>query len=177
MGGDHPMMRHMMQEMMGGTVPPGIDPALLPEPQSSGANALQHYCGQCHGLPGPGMHTEGEWPAVVDRMNRRMQMMKGMMQIEAPPPAELQTLVEYLQQHAQRPLDPAAYPNLATPAGQTFRVTCSQCHALPEPRQHAAQEWPAVVERMRKNMMAMGKRIPDREETAAIIGFLQQHAK
>lgn len=177
MGGDHSMMRQMMQEMMGDAVPPGIDPALLPEPQSRGAAALQHYCAQCHGLPGPGLHTADEWPAVADRMNRRMQMMKGMMQIEAPVPAELNALVEYLRKHAQKPLDPAAYPDLETPAGQAFRATCSQCHALPEPRQHTAREWPAVVERMRKSMVAMGKAVPDRAGLETIISFLQRHAR
>lgn len=101
MGGDHSMMWQMMPGMMGGALPPGIDPGLLPEPQSKGAQALRHYCTQCHGLPGPGLHTANEWPAVVDRMNRRMQMMKGMMRIEAPTPAELEPLVAYLQRHAR----------------------------------------------------------------------------
>lgn len=177
MGSGHSMMRQMMQEMMGAALPPGIDPELLPEPQSQGARVLQHYCAQCHGLPGPGMHTAGEWPAVVDRMNRRMQMMNGMMQIEVPTSSELTALVAYLQEHAQRPLDPATYPDLATPPGQKFRATCSQCHALPDPRQHTAQEWPAVVERMQKNMTAMGKAAPDTAETKAIIGFLRRHAR
>lgn len=177
MGGDHAMMRQMMQGMMGGAVPPGIDPALLPEPQSRGAKALQRYCTQCHNLPGPGMHTAGEWPAVMDRMNGRMRMMNGMMQVQAPAPAELKALVEYLLKHGQTPLDPAAYPDLETPAGRTFRTTCSQGHALPEPGQHTAREWPAVVERMQKNMTAMGKTAPDRAEVDAIIGFLQHHAK
>lgn len=131
--------------MMGGAVPPGIDPALLLEPRSNGAQALQHYGAQCHDLPGPGLHTAGEWPAVVDRMNRSMQMMKGMMRIEAPKPAELKALVEYLQQHGQRPLDPAAYPDLDQPAGQAFRATCSQCHALPAPRQHTVRERPCLI--------------------------------
>ena len=38
-------------------VPPGIDPALLPEPASKGAQVLQRTCTQCHNLPGPGRHT------------------------------------------------------------------------------------------------------------------------
>lgn len=163
--------------MMGGAVPPGLDPALLPEPQSRGAKALQRYCTLCHNLPGPGIHTAGEWPAVVERMNQRMRMMNGMMRVEAPTPADLKALVEYLQQHGQPPLDPAAYPDLATPAGRTFRTTCSQCHALPEPRQHTAREWPAVVERMQKNTAAMGKAVPDHSEVEEITSFLQRHAR
>lgn len=93
MGGMH---RNMMQRMMGGALPSGIDPALLPEPHSAGAMVLQDYC--------------------------------------------------------------------------------TQCHNLPDPRQHSAQEWPAVVERMRGHEAAMGKIVPDKTTTAEIIDFLRQHA-
>lgn len=181
MGGGHgSMMRDMMQRMMGDILPPGIDPALLPEPRSAGAQLLKEFCTQCHHLPGPGMHTAAEWPQVINRMNRRVQMMggrmmHGMMGFEVPTEAELKTLTEYLQKHAQRPIDTAKYADLSTPAGKLFSTTCSQCHALPDPKQHTAQEWPSVVLRMQTNMTAMGKPVPDEAKTKAIIGFLQQH--
>jgi mono/diheme cytochrome c family protein len=180
---------NMMQGMMGGMLPPGIDPADLPEPRSAGARLLKRYCAQCHNLPAPGMHTAEEWPPVVSRMNRRMQMMsggmmgggmmRGMMGIEAPTEAELRILIGYLQKHAQKPLDPEDYKDLdlSAGAGKFFRVTCAQCHALPDPKQHTAQEWPAVVDRMKRNMVAMGKPVPNETTIEEIVAFLQQHGR
>lgn len=175
-------MKEMMKGMTGGQLPPGIDPEALPEPRSHGARLLTRYCTQCHDLPGPGMHTAAEWPQVLDRMNRRMQMMgNGMMigrtmGIEAPSRAELQTLIIYLQAHAQKLMDITQYPDLNAPDGKAFHSTCTQCHALPDPKQHTAHEWPAVVVRMKKNMSIMGKDVPDETTTKEIIGFLQRHA-
>ncbi len=179
MGGEG--MREMMQRMMGDVLPPGIDPAQLPAPTSKGARLLGRYCMQCHNLPGPGMHTAQEWPAVVARMNQRMQMMSGhgmmMGQVEAPSANELQSLLDYLQAHAQRPIDPTRYPELATAWGRAFQTTCAQCHALPDPKQHSANEWPGVVARMQQNMRTMGKPVPDEKALGEIIGFLQRNAR
>ncbi|CUB07480.1 hypothetical protein [Tepidiphilus thermophilus] len=172
-----PMHRNMMQRMMGGALPPGVDPALLPEPHSAGARILEYYCTQCHNLPGPGMHTAAEWPQVLGRMNMRMQMMSGMMGVAAPNSAELDILLDYLQKHAQQPIDAAEFPDLNTRAGQAFGTICAQCHALPDPRQHTEQEWPAVVGRMRGHEAAMGKFVPDKTTTAEIIDFLRRHGR
>jgi len=130
---DRTGMKEMMKNMMGEQLPPGISPEKLPDPQSTGAHLLAQYCTQCHALPGPGLHTAEEWPSVVDRMNRRMRMMSGMMHgISAPSDSELKTLVTYLQQHAQKPMDKSKYTDLNTPAGKSFQAICSQCHALPD---------------------------------------------
>lgn len=184
MGGDNMQgMRETMQRMMGDALPPGIDPASLPAPDSKGARLLGRYCARCHNLPGPGMHTALEWPAVVARMNHRMQMMSGpgmmgmMMRVEAPSAGELQAIVSYLQTHAQRPIDPARYPELVTASGRAFQAACARCHALPDPEQHTAKEWPAVVGRMQQNMLTMGKSVPDGQTIGEIIGFLQRHAR
>lgn len=186
MGGgmmDRHGMKEMMKGMMGGQLPPGMDPKALPEPQSRGAQLLAHYCTQCHDLPGPGMHTAAEWPPVLERMNGRMQMMvNGMMGgntmgIEAPSGAELQTLTAYLQAHAQIPMDITKYPDLSAPDGKVFSTVCRQCHALPDPTQHTAREWSAVVMRMKKNMSIMKKNVPDEIATQQIVGFLQRHAR
>lgn len=176
-------MKGMMKEMMGAQLPPGIDPRDLPEATSNGARLLGQYCTQCHEMPGPGMHTAEEWPRVVDRMNQRMQMMSGrnmmrmMHDIKAPSDNELQILVAYLQKHAQQAIDKTQYTDLNSPAGKTFMATCSQCHALPDPKQHTVDEWPAVVERMTRNMDAMEKAVPDQEILEAIVAYLQKHAK
>ena len=176
-------MKGMMKEMMGAQLPPGIEPRDLPEATSNGARLLGQYCTPCHEMPGPGMHTAEEWPRVVDRMNQRMQMMSGrnmmrmMNDIKAPTDNELQTLVAYLQKHAQQAIDKTQYTDLNSPAGKTFMATCSQCHALPDPKQHTADEWPTVVARMTRNMDAMGKAVPDQETLEAIVAYLQKHAK
>lgn len=100
-------MKEMMKNMMSAQLPPGIDSNKLPEATSNGAQLLGHFCTQCHELPGPGMHSAEEWPRVVARMNRRMQMMSGqsmmrmMPDIKAPSDNELQILVAYLQKHAK----------------------------------------------------------------------------
>jgi len=175
---DRAGMKEMMKNMMGAQLPPGLDPGHLPEPRSSGAQLLARYCTQCHELPGPGLHTAGEWPSVADRMNRRMRMMSGMMHdIEAPDNDGLRTLVAYLQQHAQMPMDKTKYTDLNTPAGKSFEAMCSQCHALPDPKQHTADEWPGVVGRMTQNMKTMGKPLPDLATLELAVEFLQIHAK
>ncbi len=181
MGGDD--MKEMMQDMMGAQLPPGIDPNNLPDAQSKGAQLLTQYCVQCHEMPAPGMHTTEEWPSVIERMNWRMQMMSGrgmmsmMHDIKAPSDDELETLAIYLQKHAQRAIDKTQYKDLDTPAGQAFEATCSQCHALPDPKQHTADEWSGVVQRMKRNMSVMGKTVPNQETLKTIVGWLQGHAK
>lgn len=172
-------MKRIMQGMMGNMLPLGINPASLPEPHSEGARLLQHYCTQCHNLPGPGLHTAAEWPAVVERMAAREHMMSDhdMMGIQAPSEKELATLLAYLQKHAQIPLNKATTKELDTPAGRAFSETCSQCHALPDPEQHTAADWPAVVLRMKRNMGAMGKPVPAQSTLDAIVVYLQKYAK
>lgn len=165
--------------MMGNRMPPGINPNQLPEPKSEGARLLGQYCSQCHGVPGPGLHTPNEWPNVIARMNRRMQMMSGgrmMMRIEAPDANELKILTAYLEKNAQRTIDVNELTGADTPGGQAFQKTCSQCHALPDPAQHTSNEWSVVIERMRMNMSTMGKQLPDQTSTDRILGFLQMHA-
>lgn len=105
-------------------------------------------------------------------------MMGGMMHdIEAPNDDELRTLVAYLRQHAQVPIDRARYTDLSAPNGKLFEAICSQCHVLPDPRQHTANEWPGVVGRMTQNMKTMGKPLPDQATLETVIEFLQIHAK
>ena len=178
---DREGMKTIIQGMMSDVLPPGIDPSLLPEPKSQGAQLLARYCSQCHNLPGPGSHTAEEWPAVVERMRLRMQMMSrpammGMM-IESPDDSELLAILSYLQEYAQKPIDDAQYDDLDTPAGRAFQSNCSLCHALPDPQQHTSEEWPAVVERMKQNMVTQGKSVPNEATIEEIVGFLQRHAK
>ncbi len=166
--------------MMGNRMPQGIKPNQLPEADSEGAHLLSRYCSQCHGIPGPGMHTADEWLNVVSRMNQRMQMMsrkRMMMRIEAPDYNELKMLTAYLEKNAQQTIEADKLAGADTPEGQAFQKICAQCHALPDPAQHTSNEWPAVIERMRKNMSSMEKQLPVQATTDKILSFLQTYAE
>lgn len=146
-------------------LPPGFAPAMLPQPKSRGAALTQKYCVQCHNLPNPAMHHALKWPPIVERMVVRMQgqgnlgklMGELMAGVAAPSAEETRVLVGYLRKHAQKPLDPKKIPEINTPAAESFRLACQQCHTLPDPRRYTAGEWPAVVARMEKNMDWMNR--------------------
>ena len=173
-------------------LPPGFDAAMLPEPGSRGAQLTLRYCVQCHNLPNPAMHHAAKWPGIVKRMVPRMQgkgnmgrLMADMMAgVQAPDEEETRVLVAYLRRHAQNALDPKRYPDVYSPAGESFRIACGQCHILPDPRRHTTEEWPAVVERMQKNMEWMNrvvgsKPIPGEPQLRIedINAFLARHAR
>ena len=179
MGGEH--HRQMMQRMMGDVLPPPMDPADLPAPESAGAQLLQKFCTQCHYLYGPGLHTVEEWPSVVERMNRRMQMMGGrhmmMGMVEAPSPQQLVVITDYLQKYAQKPLPATRASELKQKEGGTlYSSICSRCHTLPDPAQYPARKWPAVVERMQLYMEEAGQDLPTDEEWRQIVDFLKRNS-
>ncbi|MFL6574114.1 MAG: hypothetical protein ACJ8G4_20330 [Burkholderiales bacterium] len=146
-------------------LPPTFAPAKLPEPGSEGARLTLRYCVQCHNLANPAMHHATKWPAIVDRMVVRMegrgnmgQLMSEMMAgVKAPREEETHAIVEYLQKYAQIPLDTRRYPEVNRPSGEAFRTACNQCHVLPDPKRHTADEWPKVVARMQENMEWMNR--------------------
>jgi hypothetical protein len=172
-------------------LPPGPDPRELPKPDSPGAQALTRYCVQCHNLPSPYMHTPESWQVVVERMNRRMQgegnmgtLMKELMEgVKAPSKQELDSLLDYLNKHGQKAIEPDQYPDLKTTvAGQSYSEACIQCHELPDPKRHTAKEWPLVVERMQKNMSWVGVikgnvRNPHELKVQDILDFLERHSR
>jgi mono/diheme cytochrome c family protein len=159
------------------TAPPGIDPSTLPEPHTRGAQLLTRYCTQCHALTGPGRHTAEEWPAVLERMHMLMDVsrrFRGMMgSIALPSSDEMRVLGEYLSAHALQPLR-------GTPHGagaQAFTTACAACHTLPDPRQHNAAEWLAVVRQMQVKADIMGRaNVFETVARAEVIAYLQAHA-
>jgi hypothetical protein len=178
-------------QMLERILPPVVQPGELPEPRSDGARLTARYCVQCHYLPSPQMHSAAKWDATVERMVWRMRgrgnlgaLMKEMMaHVHAPTAEEVVTLTRYLRKHGQREIDPA-HPALKSTAGQIYSLACSQCHALPDPRQHTARQWPAVVERMKRHMAwanvvvgASELRTVPELDTAAIVRFLQRYAR
>jgi hypothetical protein len=146
-------------------LPPTFEAAKLPEPGSRGADLTIRYCVQCHNLPNPAMHHAAKWPAIVERMVLRMEgkgnygklMFDMMAGVEAPSAEETDVLVAYLKKHGQEPLDPKKIPEAFTAAGEPFRLACNQCHVLPDPKRHTAEEWRAVVARMQRNMLWMNR--------------------
>ena len=170
-------MKDMMKSMMPGMLPPGVKPENLPEPDSRGAKLLIRYCGQCHDLPSPFMHGGEEWPAIAGRMFARMSMMSGMqgmsmMDIENPSAQEKETIISYLIKHSMRSISPNELPAPGSEGAVLFRERCSQCHSLPNPKLHSAEEWPGVVERMQANMKSMGRTVITENEKKTIAGFL-----
>jgi mono/diheme cytochrome c family protein len=131
-------------------LPPTFERRQLPDPRSRGAGLVLRYCVQCHNLPNPAMHDAKRWPSVVERMVVRMQgkgnlgalMSEMMANVETPNPAEQRVLLDYLTRHAQKPLDEANVPEVLRPSGESFRLACSQCHTLPDPKRYTAAQWP-----------------------------------
>ena len=173
-------MRESMQQMMGDLLPIGVESSQLPDPDSRGAGLLSRYCSQCHGIPSPRLHTAPEWSNVLTRMVKRMSKMElggmGMMQIESPSQAEFEILSSYLVVNSMVGLDPQQSMEMTGPGADAFREVCSACHALPDPRQHTQDEWPAVVDRMTRNMRSLDRVVPSDSELEQVITFLQSNA-
>jgi hypothetical protein len=177
-------------------LPPTFAARQLPERDSAGAALTIRYCVQCHNLPNPAMHNAAKWSPIVDRMVLRMEgrgnlgtLMSDMMAgVKAPTPEEKRWLIAYLRKHAQKPLDPKRYPDVNRPEAEAFRLACNQCHVLPDPKRHTAEEWRAVVARMQENMEWMNRVVgtkPALDRAAGepqlrveeIIAFLAKHAR
>ena len=173
-------------------LPPTFQPEQLPEPRSRGAALTLRYCVQCHNVPNPAMHDAEKWPRIVDRMVMRMtgrgnlgELMVDMMAgVQVPTAKETDTIIAYLRKHAQAPLDPARYPEVNRRSGEAFRLACNQCHVLPDPRRHTAEEWRAVVARMQENMEWMNRVVASKPapgepqlRVEEINAFLARHAR
>ena len=84
--------------------------------------------------------------------------------------------------YAQKPLDPARYPEVNQPSGEAFRLACNQCHVLPDPQRYTA-EWPRGrahagehgVDEPRGRLQARARRAAARVEE--INAFLARHAR
>jgi len=88
-------------------LPPGLTAEALPQSGSPSAKLLQHYCTQCHNLPGPDRHTATEWRQVTANMFMLMEVSHrfgGLMgRVESMRENEQAQLLAYLQRHAARP--------------------------------------------------------------------------
>ena len=73
----------------------------------------------------------------------------------------------------QRP----GYSDLNSRAGREFAQTCSQCHPLPDARQHTAQQWPGVIARMEQHMRERNLPVPGDNAIKDIEAFLAQQTQ
>ncbi|KAF0191467.1 MAG: Uncharacterized protein FD165_1801 [Gammaproteobacteria bacterium] len=70
----------------------------------------------------------------------------------------------------------APLPEAHSPGAKLFQQYCGRCHAPPTPTAHSAQEWLAVVARMKQHMVTQAAAVPDTEQLQEIIAYLQRHA-
>ncbi len=157
-------------------MPPDMSPALLPEPASQGALALQRYCVQCHYLTGPGRHTREEWTDVLRRMDTLMgvsSFYRGLLGPVAMPDArEKAALVAYLERHALRALPPPAGTTPPVGAERAYRAICGDCHAVPNPRAYAEAAWPALLAKMDRHRLVMARAPLSAAQQTAVRDFI-----
>jgi len=154
--------------------PPGVAAGDLPDPKSRGAQLVIQYCTQCHSLPTPTMHSATDWPSVARRMWLRMEMLPESIGVKVPTPSDRYTILTYLLANSLK------VSGSVLPAGKgrdEFATVCSQCHAVPDPRVHSPEDWPAVYSRMERNMERMGVRPPTATQTGDILLYLQAQGR
>ena len=157
-----------------------VVPTELPDADSEGARTFARYCGQCHGLPSPRSHSAAEWGRTVTSMLERIRARSphggGLWDrwepnVLVPSEDDATKIRGYLEGHALRSA-PEESIDKSRPGADTFARVCAKCHALPDPAQHTSSEWPAVVERMKGNMVRMNVGALTDEDRNQIVAFL-----
>ncbi len=178
-------------------MPEGLKKEQMPDPNSEGAKLTVQYCSQCHGIPYPAGHSASDWVVIMRKMMlltqqsedlgsrggmmggmrrgmmRRRNMPMGMMSAKVPTQTEQKEILSYLQANSLKTIEENELPDLSGSQTEEFKNSCSRCHALPSPYQHTAEQWPAVVERMRKRMKDYNMAAITDEEGNSIIKYLQ----
>ena len=70
----------------------------------------------------------------------------------------------------------ATNSDLNTESGKDFSQICVQCHVLPDPKQHIAEVWPTVVDRMLDYMTVQNKQMPSEQQIEMIVEYLKINA-
>lgn len=153
---------------------PPRDPASLPEPDSEGVQLMGRICSRCHNLPSPAMHSREAWGPVLDRMFGRLDHM-GRRRSRwwgptIPDHRERATITDYIERHALIPFDESSVTQGGGRGETAFRETCGSCHALPSPAKYSEAEWPAIIERMKGNMVLMNRP----ELSAEVLGQIEE---
>jgi cytochrome c5 len=157
-----------------------VDAASLPEPSSRGAAVLKTKCTMCHGLVTPKQNASSDWRPIVDRMDRRMNLMRGRGRMMGGgttlTATERAELIDYLQRNAFQSAA-AELPGAGTEPAERFVAVCGQCHAPPAPDQYRGAEWPPVVDRMARNMKNMGYGELPETDRRSIEDYLRENGK
>lgn len=153
-------------------IPFGVTANQLPDPQSKGATLFASYCGQCHNLPSPRMHSSEDWPMRFEKMMDHAALMAGTSpKFKLPADNEKTEIVAYLGRSGFKGL-PADSP-LRTEY-QVFNIIwfCSVCHAVPDPSQYPAKEWAKIVDRMNGFRKKQGRDEMSNADRKAVVNFL-----
>jgi hypothetical protein len=111
---------------------------------------------------------------MVDRLIRRKTFSMAHKPLFLPGDAEYPPLIAYLQKNALREAPKQLLAD-RSPDAILFSARCTQCHALPDPTLHTAQEWPGVIDRMRQHVVEF-KRVPISDaEKERLVSFLSKH--
>jgi cytochrome c5 len=153
--------------------PDWIGPGDLPQPNSRGARLVVAYCRQCHALPTPRAHGAADWPVVVRRMWLRMEGLPESLRVEVPSLSDRTDIFEYLTANA---LKVGGAPPPPGKGREAFLLSCSRCHAAPDPGLHSKEEWPVVLARVERNMKRMNVATPSGLESEDILSYLQSVA-
>lgn len=160
----------LLASIQAGMPPGGVTQADLPDPDSLGAELVARYCGLCHGVPQPTTHSGTDWPVVLRRMWLRADHVSDSTGIVAPDAAERVVISRYMVDHALQ-VGAAALPEGR--GRDAFQETCTRCHALPDPRTHAPDDWASVVLRMKGHMEDLLGVTLQQDRIADLVFYLQ----
>jgi cytochrome c5 len=152
-------------------LPTGVAADELPDRDSDAAATYVEYCGACHGIPSPAAHSATDWPVVLRRMWFRTEGLPASYNVPVPESAERVLILNYVLDNA---LVVASTGLPGGPGRDLFTNTCSRCHELPDPSQHSAKDWAAVVMRMRQHMVQMLRESPPQADVQDIILYLER---
>lgn len=174
--GGHPSREFLHFGNMGGLLPT-LEMDDLKEPDTQAAQWIFKYCGQCHNVPGPGLHTDKEWGVLFWRMYWRMVVMEQHFpNVQLPKYGEAEMMLAYLRKHSLKTL-PTNEIDLTKPGANEFVRICGQCHGHPDPAAYPDHDWAFTIKRMKRHMKSMNKEIPDDKVAQKIEHFVAQQSK
>jgi hypothetical protein len=68
-------------------------------------------------------------------------------------------------------------PDTQSEGASTFTARCSQCHTLPHPARHTANQWKQLITEMELRMQERKKTGLSVSERTIILDYLQKHAR
>jgi cytochrome c5 len=152
-------------------MPAALPASELPDPAGQGAQLTVKYCAQmCHGLPAPSSHSATDWPVVLRRMWLRMSSLDTAYQVAVPTAAERVVILDYMLSNA---LNVTADLLPDAPGRLLFAQKCGACHGLPDPGQHAPDDWVSVVRRMNGRMEHLLGTVLSQDEMQRIVLYLE----